>query len=129
MPKQSSTRSATKQRRREPRPKAAAPCAESVNKIACVGDMPKDYSELARLLVLASWPAIVQGLIRKAVAGGYQQAKLLLDLCALTQVDASNLNDERKQHLCDALLQGLTFTRSEAINENAGSEDTQRTGQ
>lgn len=91
--------------------------------------MPKDYSELARLLVLASWPAIVQGLITKAVAGGYQQAKLLLDLCALTQVDASNLNDERKQHLCDALLQGLTFTPSEAINENAHSEDTQRTGQ
>ncbi|HET9087310.1 MAG TPA: hypothetical protein VFN53_07300 [Acidobacteriaceae bacterium] len=99
-----------------------------MNKIACPCDMPKDYSELARFLVLASWPDIVQGLITKAVAGGYQQAKLLLDLCALTQVDASHLNDERKQNLCDALLQELTFTRSEEINEDAHSKDTQRTG-
>lgn len=68
------------------------------------------HTEMARQLVLASWSAIVQGLIKKAKAGGYQQTKLLLDLCALTDIDASQLNEQHKQQLCDALLDGLRLS-------------------
>ena len=64
-------------------------------------------AELARGLVLKSWTAIVQGLIKKAKTGGYQQTKLLLDLCELTNADGSAGNEQRGRQLCDALLEGL----------------------
>ncbi len=65
------------------------------------------HTEMARALVLAAWPGIVQGLIKKAKSGGYQHAKLLLELGALTGTDNSQLNNQRQRQLCDALLDGL----------------------
>ena len=65
------------------------------------------HTEMARALVLAAWPGIVQGLIKKAKSGGYQHAKLLLELGALTGTDNSQPNNRRRQQLCDALLEGL----------------------
>lgn len=65
------------------------------------------YTNLARKLVLAAWPKIVRGLIEKATDGNYQQAKLLVELCELTHADANELNEHRKQQLCDVLLDEL----------------------
>ena len=65
------------------------------------------YCELARLQVIAALPHILQGLIEKAINGGYQQAKLLLDLCDLTETNQPQIGQENTQQLCDALLEGL----------------------
>lgn len=67
----------------------------------------RDYATFARALVLAAWPAIVQGLIEKARNGGYQHTKLLLELCGLNGADAFQMNDNKREQLCDALLEGL----------------------
>ena len=124
MPRQSSTRSNSAKRRTEPRRKRSMQ-GEGLCSTSCsASEMPKDHSELARMLVLASWPAIVQGLISKAIAGNYQQTKLLLDLCALTDVETSAFNEDHKQQLCDALLEGLTFTREDTGNENVRPDET-----
>ncbi|MHB8304145.1 MAG: hypothetical protein ACYDC6_15220 [Acidobacteriaceae bacterium] len=105
MPKQCPTRSSSKKRtggqsRRKTGKEVSIGWASSAEHAI-------EHAELARRLVLASWPAIVQGLINKAMDGGYQQTKLLLELCALTNLDASQLNEQHKQELCDALLDGL----------------------
>jgi len=124
VPKQSSTRSTSKKRRTEPRPARPMQGGEPCNTSCSVSEMPKDCSELARMLVLASWPAIVQGLIAKAIAGNYQQTKLLLDMCALPDAGRSNFNEEHKRQLCDALLEGLTFTRDATGTDSTGPEGT-----
>lgn len=67
----------------------------------------RDYASFARALVLGAWPAIVQGLIEKARNGGYQHTKLLLELCGLSGADAFHMNDNKREQLCDALLEGL----------------------
>lgn len=66
-----------------------------------------NYYELAHNLVFAAWPGIVKGLIKKAMNGGYQQTKLLLDLCEVAHMDTSELNKQHKEQLCDVLLDGL----------------------
>ncbi|MGC9291812.1 MAG: hypothetical protein ACP5EP_03705 [Acidobacteriaceae bacterium] len=63
--------------------------------------------ESARKLVLKSWAAIIQGLIGKALDGGYQHTKLLLELCGFTATDAKEITGVKKQQLCDALLKDL----------------------
>lgn len=66
-----------------------------------------DNAQTARQLVTEAWPDIVQGLIKKAIGGGYQQTKILLDLCNFASNDTLQINELEKQDLCDALLQGL----------------------
>lgn len=68
------------------------------------------YAELARQLVLAAWPDIVHGLIEKAASGGYQQAKLLFDVCNLNDPDAGIASEAKRRQLCDVLLEGLSQT-------------------
>lgn len=74
------------------------------------------YCELARLQIIAALPGILQGLIEKARSGGYQQAKLLLDLCDVTSIDLSQINQQHTQQLCDALLEGLQFPKAQLDN-------------
>jgi hypothetical protein len=57
--------------------------------------------------VLAAWPEILQGLIEKAIDGGYQHTKLLLDLSELATKEPNNTNQYAGEHLCDALLNNL----------------------
>jgi hypothetical protein len=64
------------------------------------------YRELARSEVLAAWPQILEGLIEKAVGGGYQHTKLLLDLCELAAKERDSEKHPNEQ-LCDALLNNL----------------------
>lgn len=68
------------------------------------------YCDLVRSQVLAAWPRILEGLIEKATSGGYQQAKLLLDLCDLTREEPVQSSQVSKQQLCDALLDGLRLS-------------------
>lgn len=111
MPKQCSTRSAPA-KRRSARKKAVTPDSTIKNtdlNLPQQEDASK-YAEQARRLVLAAWPEIVHGLIKKAVSGGYQQTKLLLELSDLENSDAASVNEQRRQQLCDALLEGLGWS-------------------
>ena len=89
------------------------------------------HTEIARELVLAAWPGIVQGLIKKAKSGGYQHAKLLLELGELTGTDNSQLNNQRQRQLCDALLEGLGLPAEQVedaaakLNANQEPENTE----
>lgn len=65
------------------------------------------YRELARSAVLAAWPQILQGLIEKAMGGGYQHTKLLLDLCELATKEPHDSDEYPSEQLCDALLNNL----------------------
>ena len=65
------------------------------------------YRDLARSQVLAAWPKILQGLIAKAIGGGYQHTKLLLDLCELVTKESHRSNDNPSEQLCDSLLNNL----------------------
>jgi hypothetical protein len=69
--------------------------------------------------VLKAWPEIVRGLIDKAIGGGYQQAKLLLELCDFPTQASSSSVDEGKQQLCDALLEGWRLTSAERVDSSA----------
>lgn len=66
-----------------------------------------EYFNLARSHVLAAWPQILQGLIEKAMGGGYQQTKLLLDLCDLATRESFHPNQHTGEQLCDVLLNNL----------------------
>jgi hypothetical protein len=57
--------------------------------------------------VLAAWPKILQGLIEKAMGGGYQHTKLLLDLCELAAKEPQLSDESPREQLCDALLNNL----------------------
>ena len=65
------------------------------------------YRELARSQVLAAWPQILEGLIEKAMDGGYQHTKLLLDLCELATKEPHHSDEYPSEQLCDALLNNL----------------------
>jgi hypothetical protein len=65
------------------------------------------YREVARSQVLAAWPQILQGLIEKAMGGGYQHTKLLLDLCELATKESLSSNRHEGEELCDVLLNKL----------------------
>jgi hypothetical protein len=66
-----------------------------------------EYREQARSQVLAAWPQILQGLIEKAMCGGYQHTKLLLDLCDLDTSESLHPNQNGREQLCDVLLNNL----------------------
>ena len=66
----------------------------------------ENYTNLARSLVLESLAGIIQGLINKAVKGGYQHAKLLFDMCGMSKLDGKH-SLQKKKSLSDALLRGL----------------------
>lgn len=66
-----------------------------------------NYADMARELVMVAWPEIVRGLIKKAADGGYQQTRLLLDICNLAESDAPLQNGT--WHLCDVLLEELNL--------------------
>jgi hypothetical protein len=72
-----------------------------------VSETQGGYRELARSQVLAAWPQILQGLIEKAMGGGYQHTKLLLDLCELATKESHNYEELASEQLCDALLDNL----------------------
>ena len=112
MTKQSSTRSTPVNEKPPRRRTAGARTKRSADADASKGSpQPEEdearHTEMARELVLAAWPGIVRGLIKKAMSGGYQQTKLLLDLCEITGTEASQANEQRRRQLCDALLEGL----------------------
>jgi hypothetical protein len=69
-----------------------------------------DRVAIARELVLAAWADLIQGQISKAKEGGYQQFKLLIDLCGLKIPDESEQEAKQRQTLCDVLLEGLTLS-------------------
>lgn len=71
-----------------------------------IGQTQEGYRELARSEVLAAWPQILEGLIEKAMGGGYQHTKLLLDLCELAAKEPLSEKHPNEQ-LCDALLNSL----------------------
>jgi uncharacterized protein YjbI with pentapeptide repeats len=134
VPKQCSTRSGAA-KCKLPRKGAAARKRQDLEEnVAVDGNLSQEedvtqHTELARALVLAAWPGIISGLIEKAQGGGYQQAKLLLDLCELTGTDGSQLNEQRKQQLCDALLEGLRLQAAqvdEAAEMNANQKPESR---
>ena len=72
-----------------------------------VADTQAGYRELARSKVLAAWPKILQGLIKKATGGGYQHTKLLLDLCELATKETHQSDESPNEKLCDVLLNNL----------------------
>lgn len=110
MPKQRSTRCGLAKQGSIRKSSVVVVKEKSIDGILSSEENIKNYIKLTRGLVLAAWPDIVQGLIKKAVSGGYQQAKLLLDLCDLTNVDASKLDKQDRQQLCDVLLEGLMLS-------------------
>ena len=69
--------------------------------------MQDGYRELARSRVLAAWPQILQGLIEKAIGGGIQHTKLLMDLCELATKEPYRSDEDPNEQLCDALLNNL----------------------
>ena len=71
------------------------------------------YRKYARSQVLSAWPQILQGLIEKAAAGGYQHTKLLLDLSQLTAEQLPQANERTNEQLCDSLLDNLLLRRPE----------------
>jgi hypothetical protein len=72
-----------------------------------IAETRKGCRELARSQVFAAWPQILEGLIEKAVGGGYQHAKLLLDLCELATKEPHHSDENPSEQLCDALLNNL----------------------
>ncbi|MGC1872091.1 MAG: hypothetical protein WA700_14140 [Acidobacteriaceae bacterium] len=72
-----------------------------------ISQMQEGYRELTRTEVLAAWPQILQGLIEKAMGGGYQHTKLLLDLCELAAKVPQEPDESPREQLCDALLNNL----------------------
>ena len=71
------------------------------------------YCDEARSQVLAAWPKILEGLIEKAICGGCQQAKLLLDICDLAAMRPLQSDQQPKEQLCDALLDRLMLPSPE----------------
>jgi hypothetical protein len=69
--------------------------------------MQEAYRDLTRSQVLAAWPKILQGLIEKAMGGGYQHTKLLLDLCELASKEPQHDGGHSSEQLCDSLLNNL----------------------
>jgi hypothetical protein len=67
------------------------------------------YRKFARTQVLAAWPEILKGLIEKAMDGGYQHTKLLLDLSQLATKEPRQPGEHPREQLCDALLDNLTL--------------------
>jgi len=80
------------------------------------------HTELTRELVLQAWPEIVRGLIKKAASGGYQQAKLLLDLYEIADKHDSQSNEQHRRQLCDALLEGLGLPATQEPTAEAGAQ-------
>ena len=83
-----------------------------------------NYADMARQLVMAAWPEIVRGLIKKAADGGYQQTRLLLDICNLAEPDVPS--QKGTWHLCDVLLEELNLLPLPAneAGKNAADEKT-----
>ena len=75
--------------------------------VRLISETREGYREQARSQVLAAWPKILQGLIEKAMSGGYQHTKLLLDLCELATKESHNSNEHTGEQLCDVLLNNL----------------------
>ncbi|HTU51665.1 MAG TPA: hypothetical protein VMF56_13810 [Acidobacteriaceae bacterium] len=72
-----------------------------------ISQTQEGYREFARTEVLAAWPQILRGLIEKAMGGGYQHTKLLLDLCELAAKEPQHSDESPNEQLCDALLNNL----------------------
>jgi hypothetical protein len=111
--KRCSTPSAKGQRRRQNKG-AGSNYGGSVEKDT--HQMASHRAEVARDLVLDAWAEIVGGLIKKAAEGGYQQAKLLLELCELENTDATELDHQRRAQLCDVLLEQLALSPAAPTN-------------
>ncbi len=87
---------------------------------APVQKLDQNYVDQARSLVMESWPEIIQGLISKSREGGYQHAKLLIDICGMLKERSHDGETKDEQQLCDVLLKSLQIymTRGTEINEN-----------
>lgn len=121
MPKKCSTRRASAKRKSSRERLGGARCG-SAGDIHLLPDVDITTSvELARKLIVSAWPEIVRGLIKKAADGGYQQTRLLMDLCDLTSQDAALASVERKQQLCDVLLEGLGLPSVQVEEKAAGT--------
>ena len=85
-----------------------------------------NYVDIARSLVLKSWPQIVRGLISKSRKGGYQHTKLLMDLCGMLKTPSQAGVTKDQQQLCDVLLKSLqVYVKCDADgNQNERVEST-----
>jgi hypothetical protein len=117
VPTQRSTRKAPAKRRSSRKSAVGADDGQAIDERLSTVENATKHAELARELVLAAWPGIVQGLIKKAKGGNYQQTRLLLELCELTNTDASQLNEQRREQLCDVLLEGLRLSSAPAQDQ------------
>lgn len=84
-------------------------------------------ASVALELVMDSWAEIIQGLIKKAIDGGYQQAKLLVELCALLSVDEPAPSAQSNAELCDILLNTLTLCQNK-LSSNSGVQEEIKQG-
>lgn len=125
MPKQRSTRGAPVKRKASRRTAAIGSGGGNPDGIPLTKEDISKYTDSARKLVLGAWPEIVRGLIKKAAEGGYQQAKLLLDVCNLIEPDGSPFEEKRKRQLCDALMEGLELSSVKPEPELEVTEGTQ----
>lgn len=124
MPKQRSTRGAPAKRKNLRKNAAGGSGGGNPDGIPLTEDNISKYTDSARQLVFEAWPEIVQGLIKKAAEGGYQQAKLLLDVCHLIEPDGSLFEEERQRQLCDVLMEGLELFPGNTGHESEVKEDT-----
>ncbi len=82
----------------------------------------EDYINLARGLVLSAWPKIIKCLIGKSIKGGYQQTKLLLELCGISNVQRKRSVENNQQQLSDVLLKGLQIYAKVIDSRDGNSE-------
>lgn len=110
-------------------PKKTAPSIVPAKKRKRQEPLPaseEDFTDLARSLILQSWPQIIQVLIDKAIKGGYQHTRLLFDLCGISKINSKRMPKEKKEQLSDALLAGLQVYMQHAKN---GEEGLRRVGE
>lgn len=119
VPKQCSTRGAAGTRTRSGRAAGASSGRGGDENPPRERDITK-YSRIARRLVQEAWPEIVGALIAKARSGRYHEIKLLIELCDLSNTDATQWKDERQRQLCDALMDGLELS-PEPAEEKPGT--------
>lgn len=78
---------------------------------------------IARRQIYKSWKQIVQGLIDQASKGGYQHAKVLLEICGITRLTVNKTQAKEITSLSDRLLQGLELYVDEQKNGKDRNHD------
>ena len=87
------------------------------------------FIRIARSQILTSWEQIVKGLIDQAVQGGYQHAKMLLELCGISKIEQGKKRPAAKSSLSDQLLKGLAICVEERDTSKDRNHDKGNTNQ